>query len=352
VSLLIPPGYLLPADRRRPAVDPIHVQYQLDVEYAVGRVHFDTAEEYARYAQSVVAAETCPPARPRRAVFFGVQNRDDTATRLSAEHLVKPLARSLEERTREESQSAGWELTTLLASEATKARLGRLLGGDETPAFLFTASHGVGFDRDDPRRRAHQGALLCQDWAGPLRARGKPVAPDVYFAATDVSDDAPPQGLIAFHFACYGAGTPSHDDFPDLSLGRREELSPHPFLARLPQRLLGHPKGGALAVIGHVERAWGCSFHWPRAGEQVGAFEAALLRLLHGHPVGSAMEWLNQRYAALSTELSEELQELRFGKEPDEEMLSGLWISNNDARSYVVLGDPAVRLNTASPSAS
>jgi hypothetical protein len=309
-------------------------QYELDVQYAVGRIYFETVEEYAQYAHSVVQAETQKLALPRQVRFFGVQNENDQATQLSAESLVKPL--SIAEKLK---KLPNWDLQTDLAAQATKARLGELMGGKDTPALLFTASHGLGFPNGDNRQFSQQGALICQDWPG--RGSG-PLKEDYYFSAQDIAPDAKLWGLISFHFACYGAGTPKVDEFGHRN-NKWPDIAPRSFVARLPQRLLSHPKGGALAVIGHVERAWGSSF--TGAGDaQISSFRSTLLELMKDKPIGLAMEYFNSRYAALSTQLTNKIYNLKLGNKIPDFEISSSWTANNDARSYTIIGDPAVRL--------
>jgi hypothetical protein len=326
-----------------PGTVPYVFQQEFDVQYATGRIWFEKdgkpdLDAFARYARSVVAAETDQPKTARRGVFFGVQNQGDRATQMSAESLVKPLATSMEEKL------PAWKFDTVVGKEATKERLQQLLRGKNAPAFLFTASHGMGFPNGHPNQLAHQGALLCQDWPGVMNWGQRPIPPEHYFAADDVPRDARLQGLIAFFFACYGAGTPQYDEFAHRAIGEPTEIAPFPFLACLPQRLLSHDKGGALAVVGHVERAWSFSFWWGQAREQLTTFEATLEQLLNGFPVGAAVEYINEYHADLSVSLNQLFQDMHLGRTPEPRELSSLWTANNDARNYIILGDPAVRL--------
>lgn len=327
---------------------PYRFQYELDVAYAVGRIHFNSLDEYAQYAHSVVLAETPGKlALPRQAAFVGVANPDDKATNLSAQSLIEPLVKNLQ------SDRPTWNVQHVPASDATKNGMLRVLGGDQTPALIFTASHGMGFAHGSAQQLPYQGALLCQDWPGPVEWQGK-IPRDYYLAGEDVEDDAKLLGSIIFHFACYGAGTPYWDDFARQANKTRAAIAPHAFLAALPRRLLSLPKGGALAVVGHVERAWGYSFMWKGYDAQTGVFESMIKRLMgsdsstkskHMPPqtIGWALDWLNIRYSEIATMLNNDLEQSDI-KKIDPYQLVGMWTAHNDARGYAIIGDPAVRL--------
>src|SRR6185436_9400363 len=147
---------------------------------------------------------------------------------------VRPLAEKLGR----EVGSGGrgrpaWDVETVLREEACKARLAEILA--QPPGLLFTACHGVAFPHGDRRQLGHQGALLCGDWPGPAawQAHGRRGLPEEhYFSGDDVPSDACLGGLIAFHFACYGAGTPRCDSYGPA--GGARLLAPRDFVARLP----------------------------------------------------------------------------------------------------------------------
>jgi hypothetical protein len=310
------PYYLLFAGSS--AKIPFRVVHELAVDYVVGRLEFATPDEYRRYAEQVVAHEMkTNPTRARRVVFFGP--RHDRATELSADLLLVPLA-------------AEYEGTRNIGATATKARLAEILC--EPPDILFTANHGVRFDQDDPRQSDSQGALLCQDWPGPGN-----IHEDHYFRAADVPCDRSLEGLISFHFACYGAGTPEKDRFSKRTAELPRTLTKTPFIAALPKELL---RRGALAVVGHVDRAW--SFSIASGGStQIAPFRNFLDHVLAGESVGHAISDFADRYASYAVQLTGELERSESEDIPPKTLVD-LWTQRNDAEAYLVIGDPAVHL--------
>jgi hypothetical protein len=299
------------------------LQYQLGVAYAVGRLDLPNPAAYASYVSAVTAAEGADAAA-RHLHLFATRHPADTPTGLSSSRLVQPLAADVGDRAR------AWQVTTDVGPGATKVRLLDLVTGPAGPDVLFTAGHGLAASPDVA------GALLCQDWPGPL-GPGGPISPDHYLAAADLAAGVPARPKVVFSFACFGAGTPRVSDYP----GTTSEPG-RSFTAPLAQAFLA---AGGLAFVGHVDRAWTCSFLWKGLAAQVVPFSSTLLALMDGARLGLAMESMTSRYAEVATELTTRLDESRrLGKVVDDVDLVGLWTATHDARGYVVLGDPAVRV--------
>ncbi len=328
-----------------PEAIPFSFQFELAVNYAVGRIHFNRPQDYELYAKAVLAAESRGVNLPRRAAFFAVENDDDPTTQRMAQAMVEPLARTLP------TYPHGWEIEVWGKDRAQKKDLAQLLGGQETPGLLLTSCHGNRFSAGHQDQEAFQGALLCQDWPGPQVSRDTHAGH--FFHAGDLQGDRI-SGLIAFFFACYSAGTPIEDDFPhegtnlpaDQSLlTPARVIAPQPFVARLPQELL---RRGALAVVGHIDRGWTLTFSWTLYGrhvEAIASLEDTLAQLLRGRRLGHALRPLQRRTNAIAAQLAVPLEHARKGILPPQELLGFLWTAHHDARNLVLLGDPAVQLH-------
>ncbi len=327
-------------------------QTHLDVQYAVGRLYFDDLAEYRRYADSVVRVEKQGSPRPRRVALWAPSNNGDPASEQSCSGLVAPLFTSLRQ------AMPGLEVHAALRDQADRKTLRSWLGGGETPSLLLTAAHGLEYEASDPQQYERQGGLVCAEWPG---ASWSGPLPEDFFVTGDQLRREPgdASGLIAFCFSCYTGGCPQLDAYTHHREGKTRLLAPKPLVGGLPRALLGGlGQGSALSVIAHVDRAWSLSFLPPGTRQQApiltADFHSALQRLCSGAPVGLAMEYFNQRYAELSTLLSERIdqwvQEQKQPNSPGGGALPGdlvsLWTAHNDARDYVVLGDPAVRLPT------
>ncbi len=312
---------------------PFALMHELAVEYAVGRVEFDSLDDYRSYAENIIAWETTPsPAHAPVTAFFAPKH--DQATHLSAEYLVRPLSDPSD--TKAAVAKLKGPVSVDIGESATKKRLAELLG-ERHPSLLFTASHGVAWPSGHQDQRDRQGALLCQGWSPGA------ISDSDYFAAQDLPG-VRLDGMITFHFACYGAGTPEFDRFPSSRATAPPRIANAPFIAPLAKSLL---RSGALACAGHIERAWGWSIvPGENQQAQIGPFNNFLGFVLSGRPVGHAMRDFAARYAAMTVSLADILEKKEWQK-VSPAILAELWTQRNDAGAYLVVGDPAVRLRHA-----
>lgn len=345
-SLSKVPYYLLLAGP--PDQLPFEFQYLLGIEYAVGRLAFDDPRDYAQYVSSVIAYESGKSVpNAKKISYWGTRHIGDAATRLSSTFLLDPLINGIpgDDGQPPINSVTGFDQEFFLAKNATKANLLATLHAPKPSALLFTASHGMAFNAGQAEQAAGQGALLCQDWQGFGSMK-----PEHFLSAADVADDANVNGMVAFLFACFGAGTPDKDQFvSDLSqAGSAPPLAPKPFMAALPRRLLTHPKGSALAVVGHIDRAWGFSMQAPNvSAPQIETFSSTIGDVLSGKPIGHVMSGrFGARFAELSTDLLNDISPTATGQRPNDRDLVNRWIERNDAQNYVLLGDPAVRIRS------
>ncbi len=327
---------------------PFEFQALLKMQWAVGRLAFDDLEDYGRYAQSVVQYES-PAFRPVQRTSSAVwvtRNYGDVATAM----LSGAICEDFLDPSNQLGKQRQFNLDAFPNEKATKAQLADILRGNlpgGPPAVIFTGSHGCDYSGADPAvQRKFQGAFATQEWMP-----GTPSDTTNQFSAGDIPTDAKLQGAMGFLFACYSGGCPTDNNYYFNADGSKIPLAPVPMIARLPQALLSR---GALAIIGHVDLAFPYAFQDVNGTPQVQAIRTPLEMLMRGKRAGLAADSLSILWSSLAAQLG-----VALGSNPAAQAagtaaapsnaapIAQLTIARDDARNYILLGDPATKLRIA-----
>jgi hypothetical protein len=318
----------------------LDLQQALAAEAFVGRIAFRREDDYLAYVGKVLRWESAPsPAPSGRALFFAAG--DDRGA------LVQPALAAC----REAAEMGDFDAREVASIDGGAERLLEAAAAPG-PGVLFTLGHGAGAPRggwpSPEQRRAHQGALGLggQERLTAERIQSRPFL----------------RGGLWFCFACYGAGTSSRSAYrPWLQVLERsgllapgmEAVLPRaegpPFVAALPQAALANPDG-PLAFIGHADLAWSFSYQDLGGQSHAGRFAGVIMDLMRGRRAGLAHHGLMRFAGEVSTALrileEEDAAALSAGRPSRTTPLRRgcLWMTWQDLRAFVLLGDPAVRL--------
>lgn len=309
---------------------PFEFQFELDVYWGVGRLWLgDNPKAYAAYGDAVIANETTRQTAVKKELrFFAPRFDGDQATELVNDDLVKKLVDG------GIVDDYGFTASVTTGADATKQALLDLYGlKQDRPAIYFVASHGLlckSTANLDYLTRT-MGAIMTQPWNPANAPTEDTFVASRHLKAIDLS------GTFHILCACFGAG------WPRVSSYDQAVLSPSAMVAYLPQKLLAN---GALAVLGHIDRAWSYSYVSDTGKDGIDRtqeYEGILAAMMtSGWRVGYSTDKFNIRWKALGDNIAELERSQSYDSA---EQLHNLWVERDDARGYVLLGDPAVKLN-------
>jgi hypothetical protein len=327
------PGYLLLVD------DPTRITFDtqvlLGLGRCVGRLAFETIDEYANYARAAAKRETDANRGAGRVVLFspGAANEPplDGADTRALESLL--TARNL----------AGRAVDTLAGGSATKQRLAEAIKSGPALDLLVTITQSLVFPPGHTRQRTQQGGLLC---APTVANTAGASLTDRVWSSSDIEDDDDYRGLLSLHVGSFCAGTERVDSLAVQMFNEQLLLAPEPFVSALAQRQLGHARP-SLAVIGQTDRLTLCGpadTRWVALGLFVRDF---VNRVLRGNTVGHALMKGSTIWAQATSDLAAKLQDAAFGATVDHAGIASAWVNKQAFGSFILLGDPAVRLMRA-----
>ena len=327
-----------------PARIPFEFQAALKLQWLVGRLHFDDIADYGRYAAHVVAHESKPwptdgtTISKKNAAVWVTRNQGDVATLL----LWRAITGDFRDGKRALGAGPfGFTVDVYADDAATKSQLADLMRGRSShgqPSVLFTGSHGLECPITEPAHQlTRQGSLITQAWSKGTAFVEKD--DPCKFTAADIPADNTLPGTMVFLFACYSAGCPAADNYYFNTDGSQIPVAPEPLIAALPQALLAN---GSLAVIGHIDRAFPYAFVNLSGTPQIQTIRTPLELMMRGTRVGLAADSFSLAWSSMAS-----LMQLPASATPNAQaVLASLQahIARDDARNYIVLGDPATRL--------
>jgi hypothetical protein len=325
---------------------PFEFQALLKMQWAVGRLYFDKIEDYGRYAQAVVQYESpsFTPVQRKSAAVWVPRNYGDLATAM----LSGAISQDFLATNNQLGARRQFILNAYMNERATKAQLVEILRGNVEvgpPAVIFTGSHGCDYSGADPdTQRRLQGSFVTQEWVP-----GTPANSTNQFTSDDIPSDTKVQGTVGFLFACYSGACPAESNYYYNKDGSPMKIAAGPIMSRLPQALLSR---GMLSVIAHIDMAFPYAFQDVSGTPQTQALRTPVELLMGGKRTGLAADTLSVMWSSRSAQLALAQGQNAASAAPagatpassPSPVIAQMTIARDDARNYIVLGDPATQL--------